>query len=476
MGSGSVNSGPGADPPPDTSRAHGDTPRSRRRSSRLPVTRLLGALLAVFVLVPSAALLHRISDALRGVPIERVVGEHGAALRMSAPGFPARAAALAEANLAEGHHVEILVDAWVFDAMFDDLASAERSITFMGYYCEPGDLGDRLTALLAERAGAGVQVLFLGDDFGCGELLDAVGERLATAGVEVAAFRPVRWHDLHRAQHRLHSRGVVIDGTIAYTGGFGVADKWMHSSAGEPAWRDTSVRFTGPAVLSMQAMFLSAWAEATGELRAGDAFFAIEPARGAGQEDTGTEPSSTGVTAGLLHSRPGLGTSAAERFLAVTIGAAERTLYISNSYFVPMPELVALLVEAAGRQVDVRLLLPGERIDIPSTRYAGRSFYRELLTAGVRIFEYEPTMMHAKTLVSDGAWVALGTLNLDNRSMRLNDESALLVHDPATGAFMDALFLDDLSRSREITLDLHEARPLRERLIEWLVRRVAPVL
>lgn len=413
-----------------------------------------------------AALVHRAADAVRGSPVERLVeGEGGPPPRTSTPGFTERAATLAGTTLSGGHHAEILVDATLWDRLLADLAAARRSITFLGYYCDEGRLVDELARVLADRARGGVQVLFLGDDFGCGRALPTIRESLEVAGATVASFRPVRWYSLHKAQHRMHARSIVLDGVVGYTGGFGVADKWVEDAPGEPRWRDTGVRFTGPAVRAMQAQFLAAWAEATGELRHGDALLPDGAVGEAGDGD--------GVVAGYLHSAPGIGTTAAERYLAVTLSAAERTLFVANSYFVPTPSMRDQLVEAAARGVDVRLLLPGERVDVRTTRYAGRGSYAELLAAGVRIFEYQPAMMHAKTLVADGRWLAVGTLNLDNRSLRLNDESAFLAHDPALGSVMDSLFLADLARAREVTQESHRARPLHERLLEWAALRVA---
>jgi cardiolipin synthase len=182
------------------------------------------------------------------------------------------------------------------------------------------------------------------------------------------------------------------------------------------------------------------------------------------------------VRAGLLYSRPGLGPTTAERYLALTIASAERTLFVSNSYFVPTASLRRLLVEASGRGVDVRLLVPGEHTDIPSTRWAARGYYEELLGEGVRIWEYQPAMMHAKTLVADGVWAAVGSLNFDNRSIRLNDESALLVYDRGFGARMDSLFLADLELAGEVTLESHGGRPLYERVLELGTRLVALLL
>jgi cardiolipin synthase len=255
----------------------------------------------------------------------------------------------------------------------------------------------------------------------------------------------------------------VIDGEIGYTGGFGVADEWI-GSEGEPPWRETSVRFQGPAVRDLQAAFLGAWSEATGVLHTAAAFFP-EAASSAGE-----------ITAGLVYSAPGIGTTAAERLLALSLAGTERTLFIANAYFVPTPLTTSLLREAEGRGVDVRLLLPGPRTDIPSTRWAGRGYYGELLAAGVRVFEYQRTMMHAKTVVADGVWATVGSMNMDNRSARLNDEAALVVHDAGLGARLDSLFLRDVAHALEVTSSAYEARPLWQRALERATRVAAPFL
>ena len=462
--------------------------RRRHRPSRRAVFLALAALGVVAV----AVLMDRISDVIRGRPVRTVVdsGPGDRPPPISDPRFLEVVQALTGAQLEPGNHVEVLTDTAVFRRMLADIAAARRSVTVQDYFCEPGRLGDRLARVLAERARSGVRVLVLGDGFSCGRYLRDVGPSLRTAGASVAVLRPLHWYALHRAQHRSHVRAVVVDGRLAYTGGFGFADEWIGDPPGARPWRDTSVRFTGPAARQTEAAFLAAWAEATGELRAGTDLIppapraegaepgASRPGGGAGVPERGglTEAGADSVTAGLLVSEPGLGTTPAERYLALTVAGAEHTLYITNSYFVPPPALVELLEAAARRGVDVRLLLPGPRTDMPSTRYAGRAFYESLLGAGVRIWEYRPTMIHAKTIIADGVWGSVGGINLDNRSLRLNSETALLSHDRRLGAVLDSLFRTDLPEADEITLERHRARSTWDRILEKIVRLVAPLL
>jgi cardiolipin synthase len=209
-------------------------------------------------------------------------------------------------------------------------------------------------------------------------------------------------------------------------------------------------------VLQLQATFAAGWAEATGTLLAGDLFFPPEDAAAHGGQ----------VIAGLLHASPSVGSTSAERYYALAIGSARRRLWLSNSYFVPSENFRELLAAAAKRGVDVRILTCNEDGDVKSTYYAGRATYDELLGRGVRIWEYQPAMMHAKTIVADGRFVSVGTVNFDNRSMSFNDETTLLAIDDALGARMERLFESDLDYSTEITRELHAARGLRRKLLE----------
>jgi cardiolipin synthase len=436
-----------------------------RSTDRPPRTRAAWAIAALAV-IALGILLDRVADVAAGRPVREVasVPARETPPSVSSSAFPSVVGALTGTALRTGHGIEVLTDGQLFERLFQDIARAQRSITVYAYFCEPGRLGDRLAASLSERSRAGVSVLFLADGFACRKLIRSIGPGLEGAGARVAVLRPTHWYSLHRIQHRNHARMVVVDGVVGYTGGFGIADEWIESAEYGDAWRETSVRFTGPAVSDLQAALLAAWAEATGTLHAGPEFF----------PDCIVD--SAGAQAGLLYSPPGIGTTPAERMLALSVTGAERTLFIANAYFVPTPLMLSILENAERRSVDVRLLLPGPRTDVPSTRWAGRGYYGELLEAGVRIFEYERTMMHAKTLVADGAWAVVGSMNLDNRSTRLNDETALLVYDRAVATELDSLFLRDLGHSVEITLPAYQARPLWQRVLERAMRLAAPLL
>lgn len=377
----------------------------------------------------------------RGTPVKSVRSfEAGGPPAPGAAGFVPLVEALVPTRIERGHHVELLNDGdGTFPRLLDDLRGARESIAILVYFWKAGSLSDSLGAVLAERARAGVRVLVLFDDFGADvpdEYLDALRE----AGVLVATLRPVSLFDLHKSQQRSHLRAVVIDRAIGYTGGFGIADTWLGDGRTPEQWRETNVRFTGPAVAQLAGSFAASWAEATGVLLVAD------PASVTPAEHSGV------ALAGLVYTSPTTGSTPAERLLAISFAAARQRLYIANAYFVPDDDFRQMLIDAAARGVDVRVLLPSKDTDVPIVRLAARARYEELLAGGVRIWEYQPTMMHAKTLVADGLWSLVGTMNIDNRSLALNDEVTLAVLDAALGAEMESAFLTDLEFSREIRI------------------------
>ena len=374
---------------------------------------------------------------------------------------------LTKTTLAPGHSIEVFANGnETYPRLWEDLRAAERSITLQMYYCQPGRMADEFKSILLERAAAGVRILFLRDAFGSGALTKEYLAELEAGGIHVAAFRPTRWYQLFKVYHRSHIRVAVIDGSVGYTGGFGIDDKWWGDGKHENQWRDTNARFTGPAVLQHQATFAAGWAEATGTLLSGDLFFPPDA-------DFGHRGN---IAAGLLHASPSVGSTSAERYYAFAIGSAKRRLFISNSYFVPSENFCELLVAAAKRGVDVRVLTCNEDGDVKSTYYAGRAKYDVLLANGVRIFEYQPAMMHAKSIVADGRFVSAGTMNFDNRSMSFNDETTLIAVDDGLGRRMEQLFESDMRQSREITAASHAKRGIKAKLLDHGWSMLARVL
>ena len=424
---------------------------------------LQAVLVALLVVLAAAGALH----VIRGTPVERVLapGDADGPPAVAHASFVPTLERLTGARLEPGNRVQILENGdATYPPLWRDLEGAARSVTVQMYYSKPGTVADRMAECLAGRAAAGVHVLLLLDAFGSKPLKGEWSRRLEDAGVQVAWLRPLRPGSLHTAMNRSHVRAVVVDGRVGYTGGFGLADYWLGGGRREGEWRETSVRVEGPAALQLQAAFAMAWAEATGTLLTGATFF------------PGPCTAPEGVRGSLLYTTPSTGSTSAERFLALSVAAARERLYITNSYFTPDDDLRRALLQATARGVDVRVLTAGPKSDVKTTLYAGRSRYRELLGGGVRMYEYQPTMMHAKTMVADGAWCAAGAMNFDNRSLAHNDESTLVVLDAGLGSAMEAMFMRDLEYCREITLDAWERRGVATRVAERVARVLARVL
>jgi len=365
-----------------------------------------------------------------------------------------------------GNNVQILLNGdGTYPQLWKDLASAQRTITVQMYYSQPGAVADTLAKYLIEKARQKVRVLLLLDAFGSQPLKREWLQRLKQAGVEVVWLRPLRWYSLQKAAQRSHVRVVVVDGRIGYTGGFGLADYWLGDGHHEDQWRETNVRFEGPTVAALQATFAAGWAEATGELLTGDMFFPKASFAEAGN-----------MKAGVMHSVPSIGSTPSERFLALSIAGARKSIYISNSYFVPGESFMQLLLAAQRRGVDVRVITVSDKTDVKTTWYAGRTYYEQLLEGGVRIYEYQPTMMHAKSLVVDGIWSYIGSMNFDNRSLSFNDESLLVALDSTVGGQMNSIFMDDIKSSKEMKLDEFRKRPLSSKILEWCAQKLRRVL
>jgi cardiolipin synthase A/B len=365
-----------------------------------------------------------------------------------------------------GNKVQILLNGdGTYPQLWKDLSSAQHTITVQMYYSQPGAVADTMAKYLIDKARQKVRVLLLLDAFGSQPLKRDWLQRVKAAGVEVVWLRPLRWYSLQKAAQRSHVRVVVIDGRVGYTGGFGLADYWLGDGRHEDQWRETNVRFEGPTVAALQATFAAGWAEATGELLTGDMFFPKSSFAEVGN-----------MKAGLMHSVPSMGSTPAERFLALSIAGARKSLYVSNSYFVPGESFMQLLLAAQHRGVDVRVLTVSKKTDVKTTWYAGRTYYEKLLEGGVKIYEYQPTMMHAKTMVVDGIWSYIGSMNFDNRSLSFNDESLLVALDPAVGAQMDSIFMDDIKLSQEMKLDEFRKRPLSNKILEWCAQKLRRVL
>jgi cardiolipin synthase len=424
--------------------------------------------IAALILFGLVLALIGILSVTHDTPVTSVIaeGDSGGPPSIEDPLFAHSIELFTGTQIEPGNNVQILLNGdGTYPQLWKDIGSAERTLTVQMYYSQPGAVADTMAKYLIDRAQHKVRVLLLLDAFGSQPLKKDWRDSLKRAGVEVKWLRPLRWYTLQKAAQRSHVRAVVIDGRIGYTGGFGLADYWLGDGHHEDQWRETNVRFEGPTVAALQAAFAAGWAESTGELLTGDMFFPKSSFADVGD-----------VQAGLMHSIPSTGSTPSERFLALSIAGARKSLYITNSYFVPGENFMQLLLRAAKRGVDVRVLTVGDKTDVKTTWYAGRTYYEKLLEGGVRIYEYQPTMIHSKCVVVDGMWSDIGSMNFDNRSLSFNNESLLLALDRKIGTQMDSIFMDDLKWSKEIKLEEFKKRPLSGKILEWGAQKLRRVL
>ncbi len=378
-----------------------------------------------------------------------------AGLAAGTPEFRDTMNGLYGSNVLGGNSVETLVNGDViFPAMLEAIAGAERSINFETYVYWSGEVAELFADALAERARAGVEVRVLLDWVGSAPMEERLVEVMTQAGAKVERFRPVRWYTLDKINNRTHRKILVVDGRVAFTGGVGIADEWLGDARDPSEWRDTHYRIEGPVVAEFQGAFAHNWVEATAEQIMGPAHF--PPLETADETSAQFIFTTTGERNDL------------HLLIMTAIASAQSNIRIGTPYFVPDDIAIAQLIDARRRGVEVDILVPGEHTNKQIVRSASRHFWGELLEAGVRFHEYERTMYHAKILVVDEAWAAVGSSNFDERSFRLNDEANLNIHDATFAAEQIALFEQDLGRSREVTLAEWENRPLVEKISDWL--------
>ena len=353
--------------------------------------------------------------------------------------------------IVEGNKVEVLLNGdRIFAAMLKAIREAKKTITFETYIYWSESIGREFADALTERARAGVKVHLMLDWIGSMKIDEASLKEMRDAGVEVHRYHKPAWYKLARLNNRTHRKILVVDGRIGFTGGVGIADKWRGNAQDADHWRDTHFRVEGPVVGQMQAVFNDNWTKATGVVLDGEDYFPhLEPVGG--------------MPAQMFSSSPTGGSESMHLMYLLAITAARHTIHLSNSYFVPDELAVKALVAAAKRGVDVRIITPGPIIDSDVVRAASRERWGELLAAGVKMAEYQPTMFHVKALVVDSLLVSVGSTNFDNRSFSINDEANLNVLDPAFAKQQEAVFEDDWKHARPITLRQWENRPFTDK-------------
>jgi cardiolipin synthase A/B len=349
-----------------------------------------------------------------------------------------------------------------FEAELDAIANARNSINIECYIFQKGQVMSRFVQALAAKARQGVEVRVVLDGLGSAGTTCKNMKPLLDAGGKLAFYHPLRFGTLPNYNNRTHREVMVFDGNLAFVGGSGVADHWAISTEDRRRWRDTMVRVQGDAVSNLQSTFAENWLEACGEVLTGTKFFPKDLAKG-------------DSVAMVVNSTPSAGGSTRARMLfQLLLASAGESIHITTPYFLPDQSICEELKRAQKRGVKVHILVPGKQNDHLLTRSSSRLAYGRLLQHGIRIFEYQPSMLHAKILLIDGKWSVLGSTNFDNRSFGINDEVNLAVRDEQVTARLEADFQHDLTESCEISFDQWKRRPILERgpeLLGWIFER-----
>jgi cardiolipin synthase A/B len=355
----------------------------------------------------------------------------------------------------EGNSVEVLRNGdQIFPAMLEAIRSADNTIDFLTFVYWRGEVGQRFAEALAERARAGVRVRVLLDSWGAHPIDRGIVEDMEQAGVRVRWFRPLARLQLGRVNHRTHRKVMIVDEAVGFTGGVGIADEWSGNARDESEWRDTHFRIRGPAVDGLRAAFLDNWLEVD------DTLFEEEVDRFPEQP----QPGSTVIQAVRGASETGW-SDVATLFLALLQLARER-VRIVTAYFVPDTQLNERLCAAAERGVQVEILLPGPHADKRFVQLAGESSFERLLECGVKIWNFQPSMLHAKIMTVDGMIANIGSANLNSRSTELDEEINLVALDPELVRALDEQFDEDLRRSVAIDPSRWQRRSLPQRAFE----------
>lgn len=367
-----------------------------------------------------------------------------------------------QTHLEPGNRVEILTDGDAFyPAMLDAIRNARETVNMECYIFKKGEIGERFIDALAERARAGVRVSLVMDAIGSFGAYRRSARPLRAAGCRVEPYQRFNWYRLSRLNNRTHRELLVVDGTVAFVGGAGVADWWAQSRRRKPMWRDMMARIEGPVVSDIQGILAENWMECCGEILTGPETY--KPHKKADD-----------VAAFAIKSSPADRSTASRALFQTLIEGANASVQIQTPYFLPDKAFRAALRRTAGRGVQIAVIVPGSHTDQHWVRLASRRNYGSMLRVGIKIYEYEPGMTHVKALLVDKLWAVIGTTNLDNRSFEHNDEVNVAMRDRGITARLLRDFECDCARSREITYDEWRCRPLWEKLIgtvAWILER-----
>ena len=356
----------------------------------------------------------------------------------------------------DGNRYKTLVNGvQIFPSMLEAIGSARKTINFESYIYWSGEIGQKFADALSERARAGVKVNVLLDWAGSAKMDAAMLEQLKAAGAHLQRFHEPKWYHLGRLNNRTHRKLLVVDGKVGFTGGVGIAPQWEGNAQDSDHWRDSHFRVEGPVVAQMQSVFVDNWTKASSEVLHGPAYF--PPLAKAGEQ-----------RAHMFSSSPTGGAESMQLMYLMAITAADQSIDLASAYFVPNELTRAAMVTAMKRGVKIRIIVPGPFTDADTVSNASKATWGELLDAGAKIYEYQPTMYHCKIMIVDNLLVSVGSTNFDNRSFRLNDEANLNVFDAQFAQRQTDVFEQDLTKARRVSYEEWASRPLKEKMFERL--------
>lgn len=354
-----------------------------------------------------------------------------------------------------GNRVDTLANGiQIFPAMLHAIREARQTISFETYIYWRGAIAEEFADALSIKAREGLSVKVLLDWVGSLPMDERLIQRMRDAGVQIVRFRPVTWYTLDRVNNRTHRKLLIIDGRIGFTGGVGIADEWNGDARSPSEWRDNHYRVEGPAAAEFQAAFAEHWIEATGELLLGDRFFPKISSIG---------ERSTQVVISSTHQR-----NVMHLMLMTALAAAQKNIRIATPYFVPDELTRRQLLEARQRGVDIQIIVPGSQTDARIVRKASRHLWGDLLQAGVKISEYQPTFFHCKLVIVDDIWTSVGSTNIDDRALRLNDEANINLFDREFARAQTALFDKDAAASKPYTFSDWQGRSTSQKVSDWM--------